>query len=444
MTLKNTRLPFPLVLTLMVLLIPTTSLMAQKKKDKKVEEEKKEEKWDVTKPTEPYTKVTIKTDEGTWMSIDVSPDGNTIVFDLLGDIFTMPVSGGDARLIRGGHAWEIQPRFSPDGSMISFTSDAGGGDNIWVMKIDGSEPRQVTKEDFRLLNNAVWTPDGTYLIARKHFTSTRSAGAGELWMYHVSGGEGVQIVKKKNDQQDIGEPCMSPDSRYLYYSEDMYPGGSFQYNKDPNSLIYAIKRYDMDEGETRTIASGPGGALRPQISRDGKTLAFIRRVRTKTVLYTMDLETGITTPVYDDLSKDQQEAWAIFGVYPGFGWLPDDRHVIMWSKGNILKINIETGAATRIPFSAETTQLITDALQFKQHPDPDSFDVHVIRGARLSPDGSTLVFNAAGFLWTKAMPDGTPKRLTTGSDFEFEPAFSPDGNSIVYVTWNDETPALPP
>ncbi|NIT57507.1 MAG: hypothetical protein GWN00_15145, partial [Aliifodinibius sp.] len=78
------------------------------------------------------------TDEGTWMNLDVSPDGSQIVFDLLGDIYLLPIEGGQASLIRGGHAYEIQPRFSPDGSKILFTSDAGGGDNIWVMDSDGS------------------------------------------------------------------------------------------------------------------------------------------------------------------------------------------------------------------------------------------------------------------------------------------------------------------
>ena len=49
---------------------------------------------------------------------------------------------------------------SPDGSEIAFTPDAGGGDNIWIMNADGTEPRQLTKEDFRLLNNPYWSPDG--------------------------------------------------------------------------------------------------------------------------------------------------------------------------------------------------------------------------------------------------------------------------------------------
>ena len=249
-------------------------------------------KWNVEKTTGPGKAVSFTTDEGTWMNLDVSPDGKEIVFDLLGDIYKMPLSGGKATLLAGGPAYEIQPRFSPNGKSISFTSDKEGGDNLWIMNADGSNKRSVTKETFRLLNNAVWTPDNQFLIARKHFTSKRSLGAGEMWMYHISGGgEGVQLTKKKNEQQDAGEPELSPDGRYLYYSEDVSPGPYFQYNKDPNGEIYNIKRMNRETGEVETVAGGQGGAARPEISPDGRLMAFVKRVRLKSVLFLQDLST---------------------------------------------------------------------------------------------------------------------------------------------------------
>lgn len=392
--------------------------------------------WDVTHPIAPYQDTTFTVDEGTWMSLDVSPDGQQIVFDLLGDIFIMPIGGGDAKPLRTGHAYEVQPRFSPDGKYISFTSDAGGGDNIWTMRADGSDAKQITQEDFRLLNNAVWTPDGQYLVARKHFTSRRSLGAGEMWMYHRTGGTGIQLTKRKNDQQDAGEPWAA--GNYIYYSEDVYPGGMFQYNKDPNSQIYVIKRYDRTTGDTETFIDGPGGAVRPQVSPDGQKLAFVRRVRTKSVLYIHDLTTGAQRPVYDALTKDQQEAWAIFGVYPNYNWLPDNETIILYAQGKIRKLNTETGEATVIPFKATATHHITDALVFEHNPAPETFQAHVIRNATTSPDGKLLAFHAAGYLYTMKLPNGKPKRLTSGTDYEYEPAFSPDGKTIAYVTWDDE------
>jgi len=403
--------------------------------------QEKKEKWDVSNPQGDWNfkDHKLSTNEGTWMNLDVSPDGSKIVFDLLGDIYIMPATGGKATLLREGIPFEIQPRFSPDGKKLSFTSDAGGGDNVWTMNIDGTDAKQITKENFRLLNNGIWTPDGNYIIARKHFTSQRSLGAGEMWLYHITGGKGLQLTKRKNDQQDVNEPSISPDGNYLYYSEDMYSGGFFQYNKDPNKQIYVIKRYDMETGKTTVITGGPGGAARPQVSRDGKKLAFVKRVRTKTVLYIHDLETGEEWPVYDQLNKDQQEAWAIFGVYPNYSWMPNNQDLVFWSGGKIHKVNIRTSTVTNIPFQAEATIKIAKAIEFDTPVSPESFSAKVIRHAVTSPDGKTMAFNALGYIWTKKLPNGTPKRLTNGTDFEFEPSFSPDGKQITYVSWNDET-----
>lgn len=373
------------------------------------------------------------------MNLDLSPDGKDIVFDMLGDIYKMPVTGGKATLLAGGLASEVQPRFSPNGKFISYTSDKNGGDNIWVMNADGSAKRAITKETFRLLNNAVWTPDNQYLIARKHFTSSRSLGAGEMWMYHVAGGgDGVQLTKRKNDQQDAGEPEVSPDGKYVYYSEDVSPGPQFQYNKDPNGEIYNIKRLNRETGETETVAGGDGGAVRPQLSPDGKLLAFVRRVRLKSVLYLQDLATGEEWPVFEELSHDQQEAWAIFGLYPNFAWTPDAKSIIFYAQGKIKSLEVLTQYVSDIPFEVNASLSITEALHFEEKVFRDEFDVKMIRQLTTSPDGKMVAFNAAGYIYTKVLPDGVPTRINTGNDFEFEPEFSPDGKSIIYVGWNDE------
>lgn len=395
-------------------------------------------KWNVETPPGTSKKVTITTDEGTWMNVDVSPDGKSIIFDLLGDIYTMPITGGKATLLSGGKSWEVQPRFCPDGKLISFTSDRDGGDNIWVMNADGSNRHSVTKETFRLLNNASWTPDGQYLIARKHFTGTRSLGAGEMWLYHKTGGEGVQLTKRKNDQQDAGEPIVSPDGNYIYWSEDVTPGPTFQYNKDPYAGIYAIKRLDRKTGDIETVTGGAGGACRPQLSPDGKLMAFVKRSRLKSVLYLRNLETAEEWPVYDDLSHDQQETWAIFGTYPNFNWTPDNKHIIFYAKGKIWNLDIDVVTASHIPFEVSSTQTITDALHFAQKVYQEEFTPKMIRQLTTSPDGKFVAFNAAGYVYLKELPKGDPVRIDSLAYFQYDPAFSPDGKSLIYVSWSDE------
>ncbi|OHX65394.1 amidohydrolase family protein [Flammeovirga pacifica] len=400
----------------------------------------KEDKWNVNDPQRTTKEISFTTDEGTWLNLDVSPDGKTIVFDLLGDIYTMPISGGKAKVIRSGMAWEVQPKFSPDGTKIAFTSDAGGGDNIWMMNADGSNVKQVTKESFRLLNNPTWTEDSQYIIARKHFTFTRSLGAGAMYMYHISGGDGIELVPRKNEQQDINQPELSPDGELLYFVEDMYPGGFFQYNKDPNNQIYVIKSYNRENGEIKTVVSGPGGAIGPKVSHDGKKLSFIRRVRTKSVLYIHDFETNSQKPLFDQLEKDQQEAWAIFGPSPKYAWTPDDQHIIIWGKGGkIWKVDTTTGKGEIIPFEAEVNQKVSEALRFKHEVAPSDFKAKALRNVTTSKDGKTIYFHAAGYLYSKKLPKGKPQRLTSqNTAFEYEPSLSPKGDKMIYVTWNDQ------
>jgi Tol biopolymer transport system component len=200
------------------------------------------------------------------MNLDVSPDGGTLVFDLMGDLYTMPITGGAATRITSGAAWDFHPRFSPDGSSIAFISDRDGAQNIWLMGPDGSNPRQVSKENDREVNSLAWSPDGEYLFTRKHFVQWRSLGAGEVWMYHRSGGGGLQVTERTSWQKDQGEPAVSPDGRWLYYSQDVTPGDLFEYNKDVYAGIYAILRRDLVTGETERVTGGSGGAITPRLS----------------------------------------------------------------------------------------------------------------------------------------------------------------------------------
>ncbi|BBW91880.1 bifunctional TolB-family protein/amidohydrolase [Pseudoalteromonas sp. PS1M3] len=401
-------------------------------------DKKDEQKWQVDSPKGQFVDAKISVEQGTWMNIDISPDGKTIVFDLLGDIYTMPMSGGTATQLTSDIAWQMQPRFSPDGKHIAFTSDQGGGDNIWVMDLNGENQSAVTNETFRLLNSPAWSPDGDFLVARKHFTASRSLGAGEVWLYHKAGGKGVQLTQRENDQKDLGEPMFSPDGRYVYFSHDATPGKTFHYSKDSVAGIYKIKRYDRETGEIETIIDGMGGAIRPTPSPDGKTLAYIKRDDFQTSLYLYDLSTGEHTQVYDKLERDMQETWAIHGVYPTIAWTPDNKELVFWAGGKIQSVDVTDKSVTPIAFKVETTKKIQPALRFTQNLDTDEFDVKMLRNVQVSPDGETAIFEALGYIYKRDLESGKIKRLTKQTDhFELFPQYSRDGKKIVYTTWND-------
>ena len=419
-------------LTTVLLLLPVANLMA-------AEDEQAE--WDVNNIPGESREVSIDTRSGSWMSLDVSPDGKSIAFDLLGDIYVLPIEGGDARSVNSGLAWSIQPRFSPDGSEIAFTSDAGGGDNIWIMRADGSAARQLTKEDFRLLNNPYWSPDGQYVAARKHFTTERSLGAGEIWIYHRNGGDGVAVVERPDEkhQKELGESAFSPDGRYLYYALNQTPGSTFIYHQDSAGAVFAIRRHDMQTGEDELYVSGAGGSVRPTPSPDGKSLAFVRRIEGKSALFVKDLVSGAERPVYENLDDDMQEGWAVYGVYPNMDWMPDSQSIVFWAGGGIKRVDVATRSVTDIEFHVVDTRTVYDAPRASVEVAPESFDTTMVRNAEISPDGSTVVFESAGRLYLKALPDGQVRRLTRDETdhFEYDPTWSRDGRKIAFITWDD-------
>jgi imidazolonepropionase-like amidohydrolase/Tol biopolymer transport system component len=410
----------------------------------------KAKKWDVNNPPGETAIANIDARTGTWMSVDVSPDGKEIVFDLLGDLYLLPITGGEAKPLTHTIAWEMQAKFSPDGKRIAYMSDAAGGDNIWVMDRDGKNAREVSRETFRLMNNPVWHPKGKYIAARKHFTGARSLGSGEIWLFHADTTEkqdGVQLNDKPNWQKDLGEPAFSPDGRYVYYSQDTTPGTSFEYNKNSNAEIYRIQRRDLETGKTVAYVTGPGGAVRPTPSPDGKYLAFVRRVREQSTLFLKDLKSGAEFPVWGHLERDMQEAWAVHGVYPAFAWMPGSREIVVWARGKIWRVDPfkvgDKSQAREIPFHVKHTRELRTAKKATVNVAAEAFDVHQLRWVQVSPKGDRVMYSAMGYLYTRPLKDGKPageaKRVTTQSaHFEFYPEFSRDGERIVYTTWHDQ------
>ncbi len=402
-------------------------------------------KWDVADPTGPTTTLAFDTNEGTWMNVDVSPNGREVVFDLLGDIYIVPIAGGaaPARRVTTGPAFDMQPRFSPDGRRIAIASDRDGLWNIWTIDLEGKDAKQISRERRWFVNSPAWSPDGTYIYARRHFVKERSLGAGEIWMYHSAGpSDGLQVTERTGWQKDAGEPDISPDGQTLYYSKDVTPGQLFEYNKDPNGTIYAIMRRDLTTGRERRAVSVQGGSVTPQVSPDGKSIAYVRRVRLQSFLYVRDLESGRDRQLFGNIDKDLQEAWAIHGLYPQYAWTPDARSIVIWGEGKIWRVDVASGKGQPIPFVARVEQTLNAAVRVPRAVHPPELPVKMLRDVRVSPDGTLVVFSALGHLYTRTLPSGEPKRLTPVSPagketYEFFPAFSRDGQWIAYTTWND-------
>ena len=394
---------------------------------------KKDTPWKVDVELGPTDTISFTTDEGTWLALDVSPDGRTIAFAMLGDLYLLPITGGEAKRITSGPAYDNQPRFSPDGRRIAFASDRGGLENLWVCDPDGTNTIQVSTEKKSAVNGPAWSPDGQYLLGRKRITSRSSIGNVELWMWHMKGGDGVQVTKQ-DEQPDAADAVFSSDGRYLYYSAR---DARYQYDRDVYEGIWQVKRLDRVTGQAVPLTGEFGGGACPVPSPDGKSLAFVRRVDARTRIEILDLVSGKTRLLADGVTRDNQESFCQHGVFPGYTWTPDGRAIVATAEGKIWRFDARTGARTAIPFQARVEQRVTQALRFRNDIAPDEVRARVLRWPVQSPDGRQTVFSALAHLYAVGTAGGAPRRLTTASDFEYAPAFSPDGRWIAYVTWND-------
>ncbi|WP_100644323.1 amidohydrolase family protein [Alteromonas facilis] len=413
---------------------------ADKKDDAKTE-------WDILNPPFELNTLNFETDETTWSSLDITPDGKHFVFDMLGDIYIVPIDGGEARALTQDFAWDIHPTVSPDGSEVAFISDRDGLSNVWVMNIDGTNLRQVTKEKTNMIHSPAWSPDGQYIAATKGIMSSRSIPAGEIWLYHKSGGTGLPIKERVNgkaDQKNIADPAFSPDGKYIYFTQDVSPGSVFSYNRDPLKSIFAITRFDRETGEEERYISGTGGAVVATPSPDGKSIAYIRRVTNRTGLFVKDIATGTETPIFLGMERDMQEGFGTEGYYAYFDWTPDSKHIVFWTGGKFHRIDVANSSPDApkletLDVNVKATLQYADAVRFPVDVAPENFEVKALRWSQKSPDGKSVLFQALGKLYVRDVKSGKVKRLTKQNDHaEYYPRYSNDGKSIVYTTWDDQ------
>jgi len=387
-------------------------------------------------PLKPDRKIEFTTDEATWLSLSLTPDGKTIIFELLGDLYSLPVSGGEAQPVTSGMAFDSQPSVSPDGKRLAFISDRSGSENLWVSNLDGSDAKALSKDHEGDFQSPSWTPDGDYiLVSRKR----EAVATHEIWMYNIQGGSGVQVTKAEpkpdtpRAQQHRAEGVVaSPDGKYFYYARR---NGNFSYNV--TFPLWQIVRRDRTTGDEDVITDAPGSAFRPELSPDGKLLVFGTRQDAQTGLRVRDLESGEERWLKYPVQRDDQESVASRDVLPGYAFTPDSKDIIVSYGGKIHRVQVSTGEDAIIPFSAKVSQDLGPRLKFASRVEDGPVKARLIQTPNESPDGHQIVFSSLMHLYKMDVPGGKAGRLTHSNALEFEPAWSPDGQWITYVTWAD-------
>jgi len=404
---------------------------AQEPPDTSAAEEPEEEREGGPLPLEAARTIPIDRTAGTWMSLDVSPDGETIVFDYLGNLFTIPFEGGEARQLTSGMAFDAQPRFSPDGARVVYTSDADGGQNIWILSLDGTDTVQVSKGGANRAESPEWTPDGDYIVAS--MGAFRGEGLPKLRLFHVDGGRGVQLVSEPEGLKMLGA-AVTADGRYVWYARRT---GDWNYNAQMPQ--YQLEVYDRDTGNRYTRTQRYGSGFRPTLSPDGRWLVYGTRHEDHTGLVLRDLHDGTERWLAYPVQHDDQESRATLDVLPGMSFTPDSRELVASWDGRIWRVPVAGGDAIEVPFRVRFGLQVGPRVDF-DYPieDAPTFTVRQIRDAVPSPDGSRLAFTALDRLWV-ADADGTdPRRVTDDEVSEHFPAWSPDGRWLAYATWDGE------
>ena len=376
--------------------------------------------------------------EGTWISLDVSPDGQTIVFDLLGDLYTMPITGGKASPLLTGMAFEVQPRFSPDGESVAFISDRSGGDNLWTMRLDRTDTTQVSRGNNNLFLSPEWVPDGEYIVVSR---SGGLGGAANLYMYNAERSSPIAIPGAATSPifaalfggiKRIGA-AFSPDGRHIWYSQSF---GDWEYNA--RLPRYQVYRYDRDTGASTRMTNRYGSAMRPAISPDGNWLVYASRYNADTGIRKRNLTTGDEEWLAYPVQRDEQESRAPIDVYPGYAFLPDGSAIVVSYGGKIWNVPMDGSEAAEIPFEVDVELSIGPSVKFDYQIDTTAMvTASQIRSPAVSPGGDRVVFTAFDRLWVRDLPEGEAMRLTEADAGEFHPQWSPDGTSIAYVTWDD-------
>ena len=375
-----------------------------------------------------WRRVQFETTEGTWISVDISPNGQRIVFDLLGDIYSLSANGGQAQALAIGREWQHQPKYSPDGQSIAFISDKDGQLNLWVMKADGTSPRQLSQERLNRISSPSWCGNDHVIARRQNGTHE------ELWMYHVNGGSGLRVPGSASYPKASGPIC-SPDGQRAFFAAPVDGEYSFYYEDFvPSQQIIQL---DLLTGESIPITAGISGGLRPQISRDGRKLAFAKRQSGITSLWVRDLRTGHDVEVIPRVLGSGLNATTHADLLPGYSFSPDGDSIVIHLDGQISRVDLSTKDVSRIPFKAKVQQELAPLLSFRRQLNNDDIKVRIVRWPTLSTDRSRLYFSALGKIWVVEQARGKPRRLTNSQVAEYAPALSPDGESLVYSTWSD-------
>ncbi len=355
--------------------------------------------------------ISFTTTEGSYMNVDVSPDGKTLAFDMLGNLYTVPVKGGTAKQITRGMAVNFCPVWSPDGQRLAYISDQSGARHLWIRDVAGTfaEPLGLSDEQIQgefLYGPTImplWTHDGNYVFFDHSF-------------YGVNGNKlpAPKIVGRAVAFSRETDTIFHVDAE----AKRLY---SFCGKTDSNSiLLYGLEK-------CRNAALSPDRRWWIYIADSVGTWRLIRQ----------EVSSARRKILVSSLFEHAFEGSVDLSWKFNFECSPDSRYVYIGFRGKLHRISILDGYDQLIPFTADVKVDIgpLNYQTFRVSLKPSK--VRYTRYANASPDGRHLVFSALNKIYIMDLPHGKSHKLTNQPFNQYQPMFSPDSKWVSYTSWSD-------
>lgn len=374
----------------------------------------------------PTETINIRANEGTELGLDLSPDGRSIVFDLLGQLWLVPAKGGTARPITnaiGDVAEDLDPSFSPDGRRVVFRGERNGRTGLWLLSLDSGGPHQLTQ----LANpdgfdrNASWSPDGRVIAFARGMPPDSASGRwrSAIMLLDVASGATRELSITGLSTTFFGDPVWVRDGKEI----------AFVARKTPNEQRGRVWIVASSGGTANPLTADSAQVQAPIFSADGRRMAYFAPDSAGlTQVWVQEIAgngaingSPIRVTNHTDVTSTR------------IRWFRNGSELLYSANGRLWKVSTSGGQPTEIPFTAALSfTRRRRTLPPARFPEPGQQEpARGFMGLALSPDGRQIGLLALGKLWI--IPVGGSPRAVADVPFEATSlAWSPKGSEVAW------------